>query len=108
VKRSDPGTPDKCNIYSYHKLVTPEPELSEYIAQGCRTAAIGCLDCKRKLVDNLMQVLDPIQERHADLSAKRGEVREVLDRNAEACRKVSAATILEVKEKMGLTPVWRV
>jgi hypothetical protein len=55
-----------------------------------------------------MEVLDPIQERHAALSAKKGEVREVLDRNAEACRKVSAQTMLEVKEKMGLTPVWRV
>jgi len=108
VKRSDPGTPEKCNIYSYHQLATPEPELSEYVAHGCRTAGIGCLDCKRKLLDNLMTVLDPIRERYSALSAKRGEVREVLDRNADVCRKVSGRTILEVKEKMGLTPVWKV
>jgi tryptophanyl-tRNA synthetase len=106
VKRSDPGTPEKCNIYSYHKLVTPEPELSEYVAQGCRTAGIGCLDCKRKLLDNLMHALEPIQERHAALSARRAEIRDVLDRNAETCRKVGGKTILEVKEKMGLSPVW--
>jgi len=108
VKRSDPGTPEKCNIYSYHRLATPEPELSEYVADGCRTAGIGCLDCKRKLLDNLMKVLDPIRERYASLAARKEEVRDILDRNAEACRKVSGRTILEVKEKMGLTPVWKI
>jgi tryptophanyl-tRNA synthetase len=108
VKRSDPGTPEKCNIYSYHRLVTAEPELSDYVAHGCRTAGIGCLDCKRKLLDNLMTVLDPIQERYSELNAKKSEVRDVLDRNAEACREVSSQTMLEVKEKMGLTPIWKV
>ena len=108
VKRSDPGTPEKCNIYSYHQLTTPEPDLSEYVAQGCRTAGIGCLDCKRKLLENLMNVLDPIQDRYSDLAARKAEIRDVLDRNAEACRKVSAQTILEVKEKMGLTPIWKI
>jgi len=108
VKRSDPGTPEKCNIYSYHRLATAEPELSEYVAQGCRTAGIGCLDCKRKLLDNLMTVLDPIQQRYADLTSRKAEIRDVLDRNAAHCRKVSGRTILEVKEKMGLTPVWKV
>jgi tryptophanyl-tRNA synthetase len=108
VKRSDPGTPEKCNIYSYHQLTTPEPDLSEYVARGCRTAGIGCLDCKRKLLENLMNVLGPIQDRYSDLAAKKAEVRDVLDRNAEACRKVSAQTILEVKEKMGLTPIWKI
>ena len=108
VKRSDPGTPEKCNIYSYHRLATAEPELSEYVAQGCRTAGIGCLDCKRKLLDNLMTALDPIQHRYADLTSRRAEIRDVLDRNAAHCRKVSGRTILEVKEKMGLTPVWKV
>lgn len=108
VKRSDPGTPEKCNIYYYHRLATPEPDLSEYVAQGCRTAGIGCLDCKRKLLENLMTILDPIQERYSSLAARKDEVRDVLDRNAETCRQVSGRTILEVKEKMGLTPVWKV
>lgn len=108
VKRSDPGTPEKCNIYSYHQLVTPEPELKQYIAHGCRTAGIGCLDCKRKLLENLMRVLDPIRERYHDLSGKKKEIRDILDRNADVCRKISGRTILEVKEKMGLTPVWKV
>ena len=108
VKRSDPGTPEKCNIYSYHQLASPDPDLSEYVAQGCRTAGIGCLDCKRKLLENLMTVLDPIQERYSALAANKDKVRDVLDRNAEICRKASGRTILEVKEKMGLTPIWKV
>jgi tryptophanyl-tRNA synthetase len=108
VKRSDPGTPEKCNIFSYHQLATKEPQLSEYVAQGCRSAAIGCLDCKRKLLDNLMTVLDPIRQRYADLASRREEIRDVLDANAAHCREASRRTILEVKKKMGLTPVWKV
>lgn len=108
VRRSDPGTPEICNIFSYHKLVTDDPELSDVIAQGCRSAGIGCLDCKRRLLDNLMTVLGPIQERYRDLEARRGEVREVLDRNAELCRKVAGETMLEVKERTGLTRIWKI
>jgi tryptophanyl-tRNA synthetase len=108
VKRSDPGTPELCNIYAYHRLVTPEPELSETIASGCRSAGIGCLDCKKVLLNNLMGVLDPIQERYSSLSQRRDEVRELLDANAQTCRRVARETLLEVKEKMGLNPVWKI
>jgi tryptophanyl-tRNA synthetase len=108
VKRSDPGTPEICNIFSYHRLVTPEPEISQYIAQGCRTAAIGCLDCKRVLLKHLMEEFDPIRERYGRLSAEPAKVREVLDRNAAQCRADAARTILEVKSKMGLTRTWRI
>jgi tryptophanyl-tRNA synthetase len=108
VKRTDPGTPEKCNLFSYHKLVTDQPELSEYVAEGCRNAAIGCLECKRKLLDNLMKVLEPIQERYQSFAANEREIRDILDRNAEACRKITGQTILEVKEKMGLRPVWKI
>jgi tryptophanyl-tRNA synthetase len=108
VKRSDPGTPELCNIFSYHKLVTAEPELSDKIASGCRSAGIGCLDCKKALLNNLMGVLDPIQERFASLSQRKSEVRELLDANAQTCRGVARDTLLEVKEKMGLNPVWKI
>jgi tryptophanyl-tRNA synthetase len=108
VKRSDPGTPEICNIYSYHRLVTPEPELSEFIARGCRTAGIGCLDCKRVFLEHLMEDFDPIHARHQELSAKPEQVRKALDRNAEQCRADAARTILEVKEKMGLTKTWKI
>jgi tryptophanyl-tRNA synthetase len=107
VRRTDPGTPEKCTIWSYHLLVTTEPELSE-IHKGCTTAGIGCIDCKKVLHRNLMAVLDPIRNRYQDLSGRKRHVRDRLDANAEHCRKVAAATILEVKERMGLNRVWKI
>jgi tryptophanyl-tRNA synthetase len=107
VRRTDPGTPEICNIYSYHRLFTSDEEREE-VAHGCRTAGIGCIDCKRKLHANMMKMLDPMRERHAELAAKPTQVRDALDRNADACRAVARETMTEVKEKMGLTPVWTV
>jgi tryptophanyl-tRNA synthetase len=108
VRRSDPGTPEKCNIWSYHKLVTGEPELAQ-IHTGCTTAGIGCIDCKKVLHKNLMKVLDPIRDRHAELAgSKQREVAERLEANAESCRAVASETILEVKSRMGLSKVWKI
>jgi len=108
VKRTDPGTPEKCTIWSYHQLVTKEPELSE-IHTGCTTAGIGCIDCKKRFHKNLMAVLDPIRERHAELAgAGKKLVEDKLEANASACRAAASQTILEVKEKMGLKKVWKV
>ncbi len=107
VRRSDPGNPEKCNIFSYHKLVTPEDEQNE-IAEGCKTAGIGCVDCKKKLVKNFMKVLGPIQERYAKLSLEKNRVIDILESNGEKCRKIAKETMLEVKEKMGLRPIWKI
>ncbi len=105
VRRTDPGTPEICNIYSYHGLFSPENDRAE-VAEGCRTAGIGCIDCKKKLLENMMKTLDPIHERHAELSQQPNRVRDALDRNADTCRSVARETMIEVKEKMGLQPVW--
>jgi tryptophanyl-tRNA synthetase len=108
VRRSDPGNPDVCNIFSYHRLVTGEEERAE-IDRGCRTAGIGCIDCKKALHRNMMKVLDPIRERHAELSgAGRAEVTDRLEANGEHCRRVASETILEVKGKMGLRKLWKI
>ena len=108
VRRSDPGTPEKCNIWSYHKLVTVEPEL-KLIHDGCTTAGIGCIDCKKRFHANLMKTLDPIRARYAELAGdRRAEVETRLEANAAKCRAVAAETMLEVKEKMGLKKVWKI
>ena len=106
-RKTDPGTPEICNIYALHGLVTPKNAIEE-VAEGCRTAGIGCLDCKKIFVENLMKVLDPIQERYKDFSSRKQEVRKVLTQNAARCREVAKSTILEVKQKMGLSPVWEI
>jgi tryptophanyl-tRNA synthetase len=106
VRRTDAGTPEKCTIWSYHLLVTPEAERAE-IHRGCTTAGIGCIDCKKRFQSHLMEVLDPIRARHAELSADGGKkVEERLEANASRCRAVASRTMLEVKGKMGLKTTW--
>jgi len=108
VRRADPGTPEKCNIWYYHLLVTPEPERRD-IHSGCTTAGIGCIDCKKVFHRSLMKVLDPIRERYAELSTgRKKEVEDRLEANAGKCRAVARDTMLEVKGKMGLKKVWRI
>ena len=105
-RRSDPGNPDVCNIYSYHKLVDTPPEL-EAIATGCRSAGIGCVDCKRALLDNLMKTLDPIQARHRELARQPEVVEKRLEAGAETCREIATKTILETKQRLGLRETWK-
>jgi tryptophanyl-tRNA synthetase len=106
VRRTDPGDPEVCNIYAYHTLCSPQEDQDE-VAAGCRAGSIGCLDCKKTFLRNLMRVLDPIRERYQELDADRDSVREILDDNADHCRSVVRETMLEVKEKMGLRTVWK-
>ena len=101
IRRTDPGNPEICNIFSYHKLVTDNEEQNE-IRKGCTTAGIGCVDCKKKLLCNLMKVLDPICEKYNSYSSRRNEVRDKLTENAEKCRVIAEQTIKETKEKMGM------
>lgn len=106
IKRTDPGNPLICNIYSYHKLVTGEEERDD-VTEGCRTAGIGCLDCKKIFVTNLMKILNPIREKYENLKKNTHSIREILNNNAEKCRHIAKQTILETKEKLGLNPVWK-
>ena len=100
-RRSDPGEPGRCNIYSYHALVTPEAERAE-IAAGCRGATIGCIDCKKIFHRNLMAVLDPIRERRRALAAEPERVREALRQGAERARGAARETLDGAKKLMGL------
>jgi len=106
IKKTDPGNPFICNIYSYHKLVTGEEEREE-VAEGCSKAGIGCLDCKKIFTKNLMNVLNPIRERYENLKKNTHSIREILSNNADKCRHIAKQTILETKERMGLNPVWK-
>jgi tryptophanyl-tRNA synthetase len=100
-RRSDPGTPGLCNIFSYHKLVTPEGETQEIVA-GCTGATIGCIDCKKIFYKNLMKVLDPIRERRLALEKDPERVREILREGARKARTVARETLDGAKKLMGL------
>ncbi len=101
VRRSDPGTPEVCNIYHLHKAFSP-PETVEHVAVQCRSAGWGCIDCKKVLHQSMEKELAPIRARAKEIGAKPDTVRRHLADGAEHARSVAAATMAEVKKKMGL------
>ncbi|HEX9309556.1 MAG TPA: tryptophan--tRNA ligase [Gemmatimonadaceae bacterium] len=101
VRRSDPGTPEVCNIYHLHKAFSP-PETVEHVAVQCRSAGWGCIDCKKVLHQSMEKELAPIRARAKEIGAKPDTVRRHLAEGAEHARSVAAATMTEVKKKMGL------
>jgi tryptophanyl-tRNA synthetase len=98
--RKDPGNPDVCNIFTIHQGFSP-PAVQAEVAHKCRTAAWGCLDCKRVLADHMIAELTPIRERAAALQAKPGSVRELLRQGAERARTIARATMADVRRHMG-------
>jgi len=104
VRRDDPGRPEVCNVFTLHKFFTDEETRADIDAR-CRTAQIGCVDCKRILSDNIAATFAPFRERAAHYKAHPEEVRAILDDGAERARAIARATMAEVREKMGLT--WR-
>jgi len=98
--RSDPGHPDICNIFGLHKFFTPSRV--EEIASECRTAGIGCVDCKKMLAQGISSTLEPFRERRATLASRPDYVNEVLADGAKRAEAIARETLKEVKDKMGL------
>jgi tryptophanyl-tRNA synthetase len=103
VTRHDPGNPDICNIFHLHKYFSP-PETVALVAENCRGAKWGCLDCKRVLADNMIATLAPIRERALQLQANPARVDEILADGASTARGLASETMREVRERMGLLP----
>ncbi|MGH7499652.1 MAG: tryptophan--tRNA ligase [Gemmatimonadales bacterium] len=103
VTRKDPGNPEVCNIFSLHKYFSP-PETVAVVAENCRGAKWGCLDCKRVLADNMIAVLTPIRERARELQARPGQVEEILADGAASARRIAGETLGEVRDRMGFLP----
>jgi tryptophanyl-tRNA synthetase len=101
VRRDDPGDPDKCNIYSWHTYFSSQETL-DWAANGCRTAEIGCFDCKQRLDRHIEETLGPIREKAAELKANPSQVDEILAAGAERCREIARETLAEVKDRLGL------
>ncbi len=100
-RRTDPGTPEKCNIYHLHQLVSNKKDL-DYVIDGCTKAKIGCLDCKKLLAKNLFKELKPIQEKRKQLGENPEKVKKILAQGAEQASKIAKETMAEVKAKLGL------
>lgn len=101
LRRTDPGHPEICNICNLHKYFSP-PETVENITEGCRKATIGCVDCKKMLIPNIMKVLTPIQDKRAELEQNMDYVHQVLDQGAAFCSNIAKQTMEEVKDICGI------
>jgi len=102
-RRSDPGNPEVCPVFDFHKIFTPAPE-RDACAVGCRTAGIGCLDCKGVLLQHLLPPLAEIRERRQRYVAEPREIVDILREGSTKARSVAQATMEHVRQALGIEP----
>ncbi len=100
-RRNDPGNPDICHLFTLQKYFSKESEIDR-VNKECRTAEIGCIDCKKILSDNMIKELEPIREKSLELINNPDSVIDILHTGAEKCRKIAGETMKEVRSLMGL------
>src|SRR6184192_42604 len=96
-RRTDPGNPDVCPVYDWHKLFSTKETL-DWAAQGCRAAGIGCIECKAKMADHLIEWITPVRERRVDYEKHPKRALEILDEGSNKARKVAQGTMERVRE----------
>ncbi|MFE8069664.1 tryptophan--tRNA ligase [Marinobacteraceae bacterium S3BR75-40.1] len=101
VRRSDPGEPEKCPVWSLHKVYSDE-RTKEWVQEGCRSAGIGCLDCKKPLIDALLAEQEPLRERAREYEGNPELVRSIIEEGCEQARDAARDTLDEVRKAMGL------
>lgn len=101
IKRTDPGNPDVCNVYTMHKVFSPQADV-DMVNTECRRAGIGCVQCKTLLAKNMNQGLEPFRARRAEIAAKPDMVTEVLNDGAQRARKIAQKTMEEVRAAVQL------
>jgi tryptophanyl-tRNA synthetase len=99
VRRQDPGNPDICPVGDYHDVFSDKERVAE-VDHGCRTAGIGCIDCKGWLFDSLQKRLQPVYERRREIEKRPQDVADVLAEGAGKARVVAGQTMAEVREAM--------
>jgi tryptophanyl-tRNA synthetase len=101
IKRTDKGDPEESPVFELHKIFSSRQEQDE-VAEGCRTAGIGCIDCKKVLIKNLLTVLEPIWERRRFFLEKPDLLEDILRSGSAKARKVAAETMDSVRKAIGL------
>jgi tryptophanyl-tRNA synthetase len=96
-RRTDPGNPDICPVYDWHKLFSP-PETLAWSASGCRSAGIGCIECKMAMADNLIKWIEPVRARREEYAAHPDKVLRILDDGSIKAREVAQKTRARVRE----------
>jgi tryptophanyl-tRNA synthetase len=96
-RRTDPGNPDVCPVYDWHKLFSP-PATLEWAATGCRTAGIGCIECKSAMADNLIKWIEPVRARRLEFEKEPAKVLQILNRGSDRARDFAQKTMSRVRE----------
>jgi len=101
VRRNDPGDPDKCPVFDLHKIYSDAQTLT-WVQEGCRSAGIGCLDCKKKLSDRVVAEVQTIRQRAQEFEENRELVRGIVAEGCEKARDLARQTLDEVRQAMGM------
>ncbi len=101
VRRDDPGDPEKCPVWAFHQVYSSEDTM-QWVQNGCRTAGIGCVDCKQPVIDAVLKEMAPIRERAQEYFNDPKLVQNILNEGSEAAREVAEDTLEEVRKAMGL------
>jgi tryptophanyl-tRNA synthetase len=97
IRRTDPGRPEICPVFAWHKLFSP-PETIATVDRDCRTAAIGCVDCKKQMADNLIRWIEPVQAKRREFEAQPQRVWDILDSGSNQARTAARRTMKRVRE----------
>tara|TARA_R100000900_G_scaffold59112_1_gene47782 strand:+ start:25939 stop:27114 length:1176 start_codon:yes stop_codon:yes gene_type:complete len=101
VRLTDPGDPDKCPVWQFHEVYSDET-IQNWVQEGCRSAGIGCLECKKPVIDAVITELQPIREKAEQLKASPGMVKSIIAEGSEKAREVARETLIDVRQAMGL------
>jgi tryptophanyl-tRNA synthetase len=101
VRRTDPGNPEKCPVWQFHQVYSDQPT-KDWVVQGCTSAGIGCLDCKKPVIDAIVKEQAPWRERAAAYTANPKQVHWIVEMGTERARTVARQTMKDVREAMGL------
>jgi len=101
ARRTDPGDPANCPVFALHNLYSP-PDLLAWASEGCRSAGIGCVDCKKPLIDAINAEQAQMRERAAQYEDDPDLVNSILQEGSEAARDVARETLEDVREAIGL------
>jgi tryptophanyl-tRNA synthetase len=100
-KRTDPGDPELSPVYQLHKIFSTKEQMEE-VAEGCRTAGIGCLDCKKILIENLFEILTPLWSKRAEIIKHPELIEEIVQKGSKNAEKVASETMCRVRDAVGI------
>ncbi len=101
VHRSDPGDPNKCPVWQFHKVYS-DVATQDWVVKGCTTAGIGCLDCKQPVIDAIVKEQQPWRERAEGYLSNPKQVQWIVENGTERARTVAKQTMRDVRDAMGL------